>query len=395
MPPRKKSESERFKGPTKYAEYLAARAVVSLLQRLPIGLAYRLGRGIGWLAWKTMKRRRATVRKNLEIVNSWMDERAEGGDCVKAEGGDLRPERFQSDKGIQSPPTQVSGFRFQPSGVVSGCSGSRWDRSCHSLTRARNRSQVSPELAAQVREVFQRAGANLFAGFTFARMSPQQADKHIHIEGLDQLKVALAKGKGAIILLAHMGPWEALAQLPGLAQKHGIDAPFGAIYRKFNNAYLDAWFRRQREASGTRLFGSRYKFYAPVDFLRAGGMLGVLADQRASGGERVDYFGVRTHVTPLPGLLHLRSKAPLFALSISTEGCCQWQLRIHALSQPDVEDTANARQIVAQATACTMKTVLAESPLDGFWFTDRFKDVKAGIDHEKQRWIGGKHQNER
>jgi len=72
MPTHKKTESERFKGPAKYAEYLLAHTVVSLLQRLPIGLAYRLGRGIGWLAWKTMKRRRATVRKNLEIVNAWL-----------------------------------------------------------------------------------------------------------------------------------------------------------------------------------------------------------------------------------------------------------------------------------------------------------------------------------
>jgi len=36
MPTHKKPESERFKGPAKYAEYLLARAVVSLLLRLPI-----------------------------------------------------------------------------------------------------------------------------------------------------------------------------------------------------------------------------------------------------------------------------------------------------------------------------------------------------------------------
>ncbi len=50
MPTDNKPESERFKGPAKYVQYLFARVLITLLQRLPIGLAYRLGRGIGWLA---------------------------------------------------------------------------------------------------------------------------------------------------------------------------------------------------------------------------------------------------------------------------------------------------------------------------------------------------------
>ena len=50
MPTDNKPESERFKGPAKYVQYLFARVLITLFQRLPIGLAYRLGRGIGWLA---------------------------------------------------------------------------------------------------------------------------------------------------------------------------------------------------------------------------------------------------------------------------------------------------------------------------------------------------------
>jgi len=49
MPTHKKPESERFKGLAKYAEYLLARAVVSLLQRLPIGFAFRrAAASAGW-----------------------------------------------------------------------------------------------------------------------------------------------------------------------------------------------------------------------------------------------------------------------------------------------------------------------------------------------------------
>jgi lauroyl/myristoyl acyltransferase len=355
MTARRQNETDRFKGPAKYAEYLVARVLVSTLQRLPIRSAYRLGRGVGWLAWKTLKRRRATVRKNLEVVNAWMGARsAERRTSNPAERETSNKEKPQvcSAISVRTP----SSSSFQPSDST--------------------QTSSPDDLNRQVKEVFLHTGANLFSGFTFNRMSLEQADQHVRIEGLEHLKTALAEGKGAIILLAHMGPWEALNQLPELARKHGIDAPFGAIYRKFNNVYLDKWFRHQREAAGTRLFGSRYKFYAPVDFLRAGGMLGVLSDQRASGGERVDYFGLKTKVTPLPGLLHLRSKAPLFGLSIATLGSAQWQIRLHRLPNPEIGPDQNAREVVAQTIARAMETALAEEPLDGFWFTDRFKDAK-------------------
>ena len=245
MPHHKKPESERFKGPVKYAEYLVARALVTTLQRLPIRFAYRLGRAVGWLAWRTMSGRRRIVRKNLEIVNAWMDGRA------------AVPSRRENEKNCLSPASE-SESTIDP----------------HPPSFIRHMSSLALPLEAQVKEVFQRAGANLFAGFTFNRMCPERTEKHIRIEGIEHLKAALSEGKGAIILLAHMGPWEALAQIPELAQREGITEPFGAMYRPLNNTYLDDWVQMQREAKRTQLFSRRDGFNKPVDFLRNGGDAG-------------------------------------------------------------------------------------------------------------------------
>jgi KDO2-lipid IV(A) lauroyltransferase len=335
MPTHKKPESERFKGPVKYAEYLVARALVTVLQRVPIGLAYRLGRAVGWLAWLTMSGRRRIARKNLEIVNAWMDGRA------------AVPIRRENEKNCQFPASEPE-----------------------STIDPHPPSPALP-LEAQVKEVFQRAGANLFAGFTFNCMSPEQAARHIRIEGIEHLKAALLEGKGAIILLAHMGPWEALAQLPGLARKHGIEAPFGAIYRPLNNTYLDDWYRQQREGQGTRLLSRRDGFHKPVDFLRNGGMLGILSDQKMREGPVAPYFGKDVTSTPLPGLFHRRSGAPLLAVSISTRSALRWEIWITPVSTADVPDTKNRE---AMATVCNYAVAhsLARSPLDGFWLHKRF-----------------------
>lgn len=344
MPTHKKTESECFKGPAKYLEYLVARALVTLLQRVPIGVAYRLGRVVGWLAWKCLARRRATVRKNLEIVNTWMD-------AQSSEGGGMMAD----------------------SGLEINDSGGQINDSSSLLRHLRQTSVIPhpPSLAEQVKEVFQRAGANIFAGFSFARMRPEEAVKHIEIEGLQPLKSALAKGKGAIILLAHMGPWEALNQLPGVASLHDIEAPFGAMYRPLNNAYLDDWFKSQRESSGNHLFSRRDGFHKPVDFIRSGGMLGILADQKMREGPLASYFGVEVPTSPIPGLFHRRSGAPMLALSLATVAPARWKLTVTPVTFPAEVDLSSR---VALASICNraLEQGLASSPCDGLWMHKRF-----------------------
>jgi KDO2-lipid IV(A) lauroyltransferase len=330
MPTHKKPESERFKGPVKYAEYLVARALVTVLQRVPIGLAYRLGRAVGWLAWLTMKRRRATVRKNLEIVNAWMDTRSVGEH-------------------------RTSNIEHRTSKPSCGSPG------------------VSPSssLEAQVKEIFQRAGANLIAGFPLSRRSTERMEQHLQVEGVEHLRSALAQGKGCIILLAHMGPWEVLTQLPQLAAARGVTAPLAAMYRPLNNAYLDDWIRRQREAVGTRLFSRRDGFHKPVDFLRAGGVLGILSDQKMRQGPAVAYFGQEVHTSPIPGLFHRRSGAPMLALSMTSLATTRWKLCIESVeipSETDLNDRASMATLCNQA----LENSLSQSPLDGFWLHKRF-----------------------
>ena len=188
------------------------------------------------------------------------------------------------------------------------------------------------------------------------------------------LKEALTEGKGAVILLAHMGPWEALSQLPGFASRHGIEAPFGAMYRPLNNTYLDDWFKRQREASGTRLFSRRDGFHKPVDFIRGGGMLGILADQKMREGVVVPYFGSEAKTSPIPGLFLRRSQAPLLAVSIESLAPARWKIRVRQVELPDGLDDSK-RAILAEQCNQVLELSLAQSVCDGFWLSSRFKKV--------------------
>ena len=335
-------ESERYKGFANWLQFILARGLVSLLQILPIGLAYKMGRGAGWLSWKFMSKRRLVVCKNLEVVNTWIQAQSTNDGLSSKDAEEARG-------------TELSG-------ISSG--------KCDPPSEIRHHSSLN--LEAQVKEVFQRVVANLSSGFTFSRMSPQQMDEHLKIEGLEYLQAALSEGKGAIVLLSHMGPWEALAHLPSFfAERHGIQIPIGFMYRPLNNTYLDEYIKKQREVSGARLFSRRDGFYKPVDFVRSGGILCILADQKMREGPIASYFGLEVPTSPIPGLFHRRSGAPMLTFSLATIAPARWKLTVKPVKYPanvDLSSRAELASICNQA----LEQGLASSPCDGLWMHKRF-----------------------
>ncbi|MGJ8639905.1 MAG: lysophospholipid acyltransferase family protein [Opitutaceae bacterium] len=311
MPKNKSQRKNRYRGPVKWIVYILARALITAFEAIPISSSYRIGRTLGYLCWKFMAKRRGTVRKNLEIVNAWLS----------AE---------------------------QP-----------------------NHEVLSMTIEEQVREVFQRSGANLFCGFAFTRMSVKSLSKHLELSGLDELQKITSAGDGVILLLGHMGPWEALNHLPGLAREHEISAPFGAIFRPLNNRYLDDWYKAKRGSSGTSLFSHKDGFSKPTEFLRNGGMLGIFSDQKLKRGPVVSFFGKDTPTTPLPGILQRRSDCQIFRLAIYTKAPKQWAIELAHVKLPEDKDIRGRE---SDALLCNqhLEISLSQGVLDGFWFHRRF-----------------------
>ena len=335
-------ESERYKGFANWLQFILARGLVSLLQILPIGLAYKMGRGAGWLSWKFMSKRRFVVCKNLEVVNTWIQAQSTNDGLSSKDAEEARG-------------TELSG-------ISSG--------KCDPPSEIRHHSSLN--LEAQVKEVFQRVVANLSSGFTFSRMSPEKMDEYLKIEGLDYLQAALSEGKGAIIILSHMGPWEALAHLPSFfAERHGIQIPIGFMYRPLNNTYLDEYIKKQREVSGARLFSRRDGFYKPVDFIRSGGILCILADQKMREGPIASFFGLEVPTSPIPGLFHRRSGAPMLTFSLATVAPMRWKLTMKPVTYPADVDLSS-REALASICNQALEQGLASSPCDGFWMHRRF-----------------------
>ena len=128
------------------------------------------------------------------------------------------------------------------------------------------------------------------------------------LSGFEHLERGLAAGRGAVIAMAHLGNWEL-----GPALLHRLSLPFRTIYRPPNNPRVAARLATMRKAvpSGAFIAKGADAGRQLLTALRRNEVVGILADQRASGGIVLPFLGAQALTTTAPARLALASGAPI------------------------------------------------------------------------------------
>lgn len=217
------------------------------------------------------------------------------------------------------------------------------------------------EIRLMAKATMRRAGGNLISAAHTASLSPAKLGKVLRLEHLELLEKPIKEGRGVILLLAHMGNWELLSRLVHLFPP---GTKTGAFYRPLNNEFFNERVLARRQADGTRMFSKRDPFHQVTGFLRDGGIVGVLADQRVGNqGDWVQFFGRRSLSSPLPWLLARRAKCEILALSLITEEPGKWKAVLMPVEAPPT----------TQHCMSALETAMRASPIDVFWLQDRWR----------------------
>jgi KDO2-lipid IV(A) lauroyltransferase len=231
------------------------------------------------------------------------------------------------------------------------------------------------ESAGAARISFIRSAANLMCSSVSANMRSEEIGDMLEVENPEMLVEAAAKGRGVMLLLAHMGNWEMLTRLQ---KSFDEGVKIGGFYRPLNNPILNERVLRERQAYGARMFSKRDSLHQVSAFLRNNGVVGILADQRVGiQGELVPFFGRLTRASPVPSLLARRCKSEVLALSFRTVAPGKWSARYHAVEKPHT--TANCMAALEQAMRISLTDV--------FWLQERWK-IYAGGWGSPVKWIG-------
>jgi lauroyl/myristoyl acyltransferase len=169
---------------------------------------------------------------------------------------------------------------------------------------------------ARVQALTREACVNVAKGhyelFRVSRLTLDQVRDLVRIEGFDHLMQALARGKGAIAITAHLGNVDLVGQVP-LA--YGI--PISGAVGHVEPERLFRFTLKLRQTHGLRLFPSDGPMWGLVRALKRGELIALPIDRGFAENTRlVRFFGQPACLPVGPARLSRRTGAPLVPVLI-------------------------------------------------------------------------------
>jgi KDO2-lipid IV(A) lauroyltransferase len=297
--------------------YVVARAVVSLIQALPLRWAARLGRFGGWVAWCFDARHRRVALHNLSLCL--------GSEKSRAELRALARENFRR-----------IGENF----------------ACAAKTASMTFEQLKPHVEFV-------GDAQILAHESRVSEPSGQAP------GSDPAPQSI------VAAIGHFGNFELYARFGQFAPAYRC----ATTYRALRQPMLNRLLQNLRERSGCAFFERR--FDAPL--LRAfmnqpGVMLGLLSDQRSGKrGLRLPFLGHDCYTSPAPAVFALRYRCALYVGVCFRTGLARW--RIEGGPQIPTHENGAPRStgaIMADVNAA-FETAVRRDPANWFWVHNRWK----------------------
>ena len=226
------------------------------------------------------------------------------------------------------------------------------------------------EIAAILNDMWDNLGRVMAEYAHLDEICWHSSDPRITVTGLENFAAAKARGKGPICVSAHFANWEIM---PIAAREYGVTG--GIIVRNANNPIVSRWLDALRSRIGMPeqiskgAQGTRRVF----TLLRKGETILLLADQRASEGIRVPFFGRDAFTTPAPASLALKLGAAIVPVSNRRMGGARFHLHVHpAIEPPNSGDHDRDVYLLTAALTRFIEDRIRESPGEWLWIHKRW-----------------------
>jgi lauroyl/myristoyl acyltransferase len=161
-----------------------------------------------------------------------------------------------------------------------------------------------PRVARVARRAFQNYGRMLMDFLLLGSLSPEELGKRMSYDGREHLDAALARGRGAIMAIPHMGSWDMAGSFAA-----SLGYRVWAVAEKFPGSLDDAVVST-RERFGMKVVGlGRSAVRTLNDALRANGIIALVCDLEQGPGVPVRFFGRRAIVPGGPAAFALKNGA--------------------------------------------------------------------------------------
>jgi len=196
----------------------------------------------------------------------------------------------------------------------------------------------------------------------------------VEAKGLEKLEKAKARGKGVLILAAHLGNWELLGS--ALLEHVG---PITVVYKMAKNPFVTEFIRKTRKKRGIETIPHRNSARKIMGILKKGEAVGILLDQHATNKDAIsaDFFGMPVATNYGLALIAIKTGTPVVPAFLvkNEEGkyCCTYEEPVFLEKGEDMQ-----ADILRATTAFNgiMEKWIKNYPEQWFWVHNRFRVKK-------------------
>ncbi len=188
----------------------------------------------------------------------------------------------------------------------------------HQLFFRRDRQAVTMNLASAFPEkdrreinrirkgIFRNFAKYLVDFFRYSVLDRDSLEKNISVRNIHYVDEALGKGKGVVLLAAHIGNWE----LGGVVIA-ALGYPLWVVALPHKNEKVDRFFVGNRETMGIKVIPLYNSLRKCFRVLRGNGLVALLGDREftRNGGTIADFLGKKALLPQGPAFLALKSGA--------------------------------------------------------------------------------------
>ncbi|HMS54583.1 MAG TPA: lysophospholipid acyltransferase family protein [Fimbriimonadaceae bacterium] len=198
--------------------------------------------------------------------------------------------------------------------------------------------------------------------------TPQRSDdevrEHMTYDGYENFQEALAFNKGVLVLTAHFGNWERMAQFSRV-----MGYPLTVVARDANDEGLNKMVMELRHKTGIEVLSRGNAARGVIERLRKNQIVAMLPDQNSSESF-LTFFGKPCGTVLGPGVLHLRTGAPIVTAYGFRKAPGEYHVTVGKMIEGET-----AEEIMTKANLA-LETIIREHPEQYLWMHDRWRSAK-------------------
>ena len=245
------------------------------------------------------------------------------------------------------------------------------------LARVTGEPPGSDRLEALVTEAFRSYARYWLELFRLSGEDRTFLLERFQVRHVDRLDAVLARGRGAVVVVGHLGNWDAGGAWAGASGR-----PVATVAEVLRPRRLFDLFCEQRSRLGMTVYPAERGVSARlVQAAERGLMVAILGDRDLNGrGVAVDFFGAPATFPTGPAFIAMRAGVPLLVAGVygvrRPDGKRGWEAEIAEPIEPPVDGGREAIAEVTRRVARRLEGYIARRPeewhvFQPFWVEDR------------------------